>query len=291
MTQNYHTPHGAGAALNAAVFNQVYSDLDAGITANAVGTGTDGAVLVSDSAAASGRRWADFAPAGYVDGYYVSVSGGVVTVSAGIARDDSGVDAMRRSTAITIDPLGTGLNGLDTGSLAFNTWYRVYVIKNPSTAAVGGLMSSSDSPLMPSGYTLKRRVGWARSSSTGALYRQEMLAGRRVMWIEDTTVSPFALMAGFNVSNSGWDTINGAGVLPPRARLALVYFDRANAGGVLRIRTNAAQVLNFAPVAVTGGTAWLPVGAAQSFEITSSAAGIENVNMQVQGYIDDVTVV
>lgn len=291
MTQNYHTPHGAGAALNAAVFNQVYSDLDSAITANAVGTGTDGQVLVSDAAAASGRRWADFAPAGYVDGYYVSVSSGVVTVSAGIARDDTGVDAMRRTTAITIDPLGTGLNGLDTGGLAFNTWYRIYVIKNPSTSAVGGLMSSSDSPLMPSGYTLKRRVGWARTGSTGVLYRQEMIAGRRVTWIEDTTLSPFAVLAAFNVSNVAWDAVSCAQVLPPRARLALVYFDRANAGGVLRIRTNAAQVLNFAPVAVTGGTDWLPVSAAQGFEITSSAAGVENVNMQVQGYIDDVTVV
>lgn len=291
MTQNYHTPLGVGAAVAASTFNAVFSDLDAGITANVVGTGNDGEVLISDSAASSGRRWADFAPADYLAGFEVSVSGGLVTVQGGICRDVTGIDTIKRMSSITIDPLSVGLNGIDTGSLGFNTWYRVWVIKNPTSGSVGGLMSSSDSPVMPSGYTLRRRVGWARSNSTAALWRQETSAGRRVLWIEDTTITPFPVMIAQNVNNGTWDTVNLSAVVPPAARQVCVYFDRVNAGGVLRLRINSAQVLNFAPVAMTGGMTTIPCGTAQTFEITSTATGAEAVNMQVHGYIDDVTVV
>jgi len=291
MTQNYHTPLGVGAAVAASTFNAVFSDLDAGITANVVGTGNNGEVLISDSSAASGRRWADFAPADYLAGFEVSVSGGLVTVQGGICRDQTGVDTIKRTSSITIDPLSVGLNGIDSGALGFNTWYRVWVIKNPTSGSVGGLLSASDTPLMPSGYTLRRRVGWARTGATAALWRQETLTGRRVLWIEDTTINPFSVMVAQNVNNGTWDTINLTQVVPPSARLVTIYFDRANAGGVLRMRLNNLQVLNFAPLGVTGAMTTIPCGPTQTFEITSSTTGAETVNMQVQGYIDDVTVV
>lgn len=63
----------------------------------------------------------------------------------------------------------TGANGLDTGLLAANTWYSVWVIWNGTTVA--GLLSLSEtSPTMPSGYTHKARVGWVRTDGTGNKY-------------------------------------------------------------------------------------------------------------------------
>jgi hypothetical protein len=59
----------------------------------------------------------------------------------------------------TIDCSTTGANGLDTGSLANSTWYHVNVIgKLDGTTALLASASFS-SPTLPSGYTLKRRIG------------------------------------------------------------------------------------------------------------------------------------
>lgn len=68
---------------------------------------------------------------------------------------------------ITIDcNTGTGANCIDTGSLAASTWYYIWVIFSPSTAAEAGLLSlSSTAPTLPSGYTLYRRVGFCRTTA------------------------------------------------------------------------------------------------------------------------------
>lgn len=54
---------------------------------------------------------------------------------------------------------GTGNGGLDTGSVAANTWYYPWLILNLTSSAVDVLLSaSSTAPTMPSGYTVKRRL-------------------------------------------------------------------------------------------------------------------------------------
>jgi len=68
---------------------------------------------------------------------------------------------------LTIDITASGANGLDTGSEAANTWYSIWVIHNPTTDTVAGLLSTSTlTPTMPSGYTRKRRVGWVRNDGS-----------------------------------------------------------------------------------------------------------------------------
>jgi hypothetical protein len=58
-------------------------------------------------------------------------------------------------------------NGLDTGTVAANTWYYVWLIRNPSSLAVDALFSlSSTAPTMPSGFTQKRRIGVVRTTAT-----------------------------------------------------------------------------------------------------------------------------
>lgn len=60
--------------------------------------------------------------------------------------------------SFTINAATTGANALDTGTLANNTWYYIYIISNGTT--VSGLMSTSaTAPTMPSGYVYKYRVG------------------------------------------------------------------------------------------------------------------------------------
>jgi hypothetical protein len=63
---------------------------------------------------------------------------------------------------LTIDCTATGANGLDTGSLAAETWYDVYVIKTTDLTTVAGLLCQHGSaPTMPTDYTFKKLVGYA----------------------------------------------------------------------------------------------------------------------------------
>jgi hypothetical protein len=62
-----------------------------------------------------------------------------------------------------------GLNGLDAGSIASNTWYYIYAILNPTTLATGYLAStSSTSPTLPSGFTKFRLLPLAVKTKTGS---------------------------------------------------------------------------------------------------------------------------
>ena len=52
---------------------------------------------------------------------------------------------------------GNGANAIDTGSAVTNSVYYLWVIRNPTTEQVAGLLSlSSTSPILPSGYTQKQ---------------------------------------------------------------------------------------------------------------------------------------
>lgn len=63
---------------------------------------------------------------------------------------------------LTVDISASGANGLDTGSEAGSTWYFLWVIYNPTTDTVAGLISlSTTAPTMPSGYTFKKLIGIA----------------------------------------------------------------------------------------------------------------------------------
>jgi hypothetical protein len=69
------------------------------------------------------------------------------------------------SVSIFADITLSGAGGLDTGTESVSTWYRVFAICNDTGTLVAGLLSASSTPLLPSGYTLFRRVGWVRNNA------------------------------------------------------------------------------------------------------------------------------
>jgi hypothetical protein len=63
------------------------------------------------------------------------------------------------NVSTTLNSATSGANGLDTGSIANNTWYYVYIIYNPTTTTTAVLMSASaTSPTLPSNYTYSSGV-------------------------------------------------------------------------------------------------------------------------------------
>lgn len=95
-----------------------------------------------------------------------------VTVTADQIALDSTAGApplLVNSVSVSPSLATSGANGLDTGTSATSTWYSVWVISNGTTTA--GLLSlSSTSPTMPSGYTYRRRIGWARTDASANKY-------------------------------------------------------------------------------------------------------------------------
>ncbi|HTE35710.1 MAG TPA: hypothetical protein VK634_11135 [Reyranella sp.] len=102
----------------------------------------------------------------YLAGLTLSAAGSTATfgIAAGVAADSTNTDMMALASAYTKTAsawvVGSGNGALDTGAIANNTWYHVWLIKRVDTNVVDVLLSTSaTAPTMPASYTLKRRVG------------------------------------------------------------------------------------------------------------------------------------
>lgn len=90
------------------------------------------------------------------------------------------------STAIDTNTASGGVNALDTGAWATNTWYAVWAICNAEGSSRGYLASlSATSPTMPVGYTRKRRIGWIRTTGTATNLQKFRQVGNVALWNRD----------------------------------------------------------------------------------------------------------
>lgn len=148
---------------------------------------------------------------GYISGLYFSTPGSSVTmtVSPGVATDDTSSDIMLLASSFNkfaAGPWGAGHNnsGLDTGSIANNTTYHFFLIKNPTSGAVDVVFSlSPTAPTMPSGFTLKRWLFAMKTDGTGQ-WRGFSHYGDKVLWTVPTlddlsAVGTTAALVGLNV--------------------------------------------------------------------------------------------
>lgn len=118
----------------------------------------------------------------------VDTTSGSVAVTADeiVVETSSNAYEVLRSVSVTISTATSGANGLDTGTVAANTWYSVWVIYNSTTVA-GLLSTSATAPTLPGGYTYSARVGWVRTNATPALY-PTLQFGRRARYVVDGSV-------------------------------------------------------------------------------------------------------
>jgi hypothetical protein len=87
-----------------------------------------------------------------------------ITLPAGLmAKTTDGLDVIKLTSNAVVDISVNGLiNRLDTGTVTNDTWYYVWLVKNPSTTSMGGLLSlSSTTPTLPSGFSKKAFLGFA----------------------------------------------------------------------------------------------------------------------------------
>ncbi|MDT3382525.1 hypothetical protein RNI52_34685 [Labrys neptuniae] len=114
---------------------------------------------------------------GTLYGLTLSRSGtATVGIAAGNCRnEDSGTAFNMTLAAATTKTTsawaaGNGNGGLDTGTIAPNTWYHVHLIRKTSDGSIDALLSlSSTAPTMPSGYVARRRLGSVRTDGSSGI--------------------------------------------------------------------------------------------------------------------------
>lgn len=106
-------------------------------------------------------------------------------VTPGECRSSDDTENMKVDAALTINAASVGANGIDTGSLTANTWYRVYIIKNTGSGTVAAILSTAANvaalvATLPSGYTKARKLPIAiLTNSSGSIRRFISTSGER----------------------------------------------------------------------------------------------------------------
>lgn len=158
-----------------------------------------------------------------------------VTADAVVLRDTS--NAMRGFgvVSVTASSGSVGANALDAGTVANNTWYAVWLIGKEDGAIAALLSLSSTAPTMPSGYTYKHRVGWARTNGSAQFMRFIQRGKKARYWVvagSTTTTLPLVVNAAAgNTATPTWVSLSLAAVVPPTAVAVTMLLRATTAGG------------------------------------------------------------
>lgn len=91
-----------------------------------------------------------------------------VAIDAGEVVCSNSAETARRfrknSASVTLDISVSGVGGLDTGSVAANTVYYVYVTADTSNTAFSGILSTSSTS--PSGVTYFKKIGYVKTNAS-----------------------------------------------------------------------------------------------------------------------------
>lgn len=141
------------------------------------------------------------------------------SVAPGMAANSSGTPSsvlLSRNAAITkslsaFAAGGAGAGALDTGTIASNTWYHVFLVRRDSDGRIDVLLSASaTAPTMPTGWTGFRRIGSILTDGSSQIVPFVQI-GDRFMW--DTPVNDL------NATNPGTAAVNATLSIPTGVRV------------------------------------------------------------------------
>jgi len=267
---NLYLPGGAvqvganGVALNSAYDIMFVSSLNNGAGGFVIISQTSGGLLV---------------PRDYLAGLTLSNDSGnpntVLDISQGVAVDDTQALAMTltvagygKSTAAWA--FGSGNGALDTGTIAANTWYHVFLI-GQANGTVDALFSTSVSaPTMPNGFTFKRRLGSVKTNASAQLIPFTQF-GDYFWWNSPTNDDISTVLTGAT-------PINGTVNCPPGVQVlanwqAAAFNSSSNTSGNVRIYNPS--FTDFVPTSTTGGP---------TLGFTDNASATTIVRLQASGW-------
>jgi hypothetical protein len=190
-------------------------------------------------------------PTRFVDGLGISnnstTTNTKLNVATGSILDSTGAFQLTLSTAVVIDATTTGLNALDTGSLAASTVYAVHVIADPITGQATGCMlsTSTTAPLMPFGYSAFALIGYVITDSSShflkGLWSAGSYGGRRIFMYDAPQAT--AITAGAATS---YTAIDLSALVPATTTQRPIYINSAFTPGA------ASRTLKLQPTGNTG---------------------------------------
>ena len=248
-------------------------------------------------------------PQAYIAGMEVQCDGGtgnVIDIEAGVCRSDNDTYTMILSSTAEVNTGTSGAGGLDSGSLAADTHYAVWMIAKSSDGTTSAMISTSyTSPTMPSDYDKKRRVGSIVTDSSGDIKAQVTIAGegskRQVIYHD-----PQQTINQIDVSDDPtWNTVDFSSVVPPTSRFIDVT---CRIISPVSPPTNAVFNIAYREKGVTSGyhhlvyhdtdvnygehgSYRLPVNSSQLGEVTDLASAVsidEDFSMHLTGYVDNL---
>lgn len=254
----------AGSAIKKATLTSIPAGAGT-VTSVATGVGLTGGPITTSGTAALDPAYLR----GYISGLTLSNDGvsplTVIDIAAGVATADDQSAIMKLASAYTKTfsawTVGTGVGGLDTGSVASNVDYHLFAIQRSDTGVVDVLLSrSATAPTMPTNYDRKRRLG--AILTTGTNIRGFVQLGNE-----------FLLKASvLDVSGSGMSvTAGNAQLTVPNGVSVKAKMIARNNGGVATLRlwiyspqvtdeaassTNALSVLSSTTAILTPVEAW-----------------------------------
>ncbi|CAM5401184.1 hypothetical protein AFEL58S_02036 [Afipia felis] len=154
---------------------------------------------------------------GYIAGLTLSTAGSSSTfgIAKGVATDTASSSMMILAAAYTKTTsgwaVGSGNGALDTGTIANNTWYHVWLIQRSDTGVVDALISTSaTAPTMPTNYDRKRRIGSMKTNGSGQ-WIKFVQDGDRFTWS--------AAVLDVNATNPGTSAALRTLSVPPGVRV------------------------------------------------------------------------
>lgn len=119
----------------------------------------------------------------YVNGLRITNSTGtpdeVVDIAVGSILDSTGTYQIITDEVLSPSIIASGLNGLDTGTVAASKVYAVHLVADPVTQQATGAMFSlsATAPLMPFGYSAFALVGYVVTDSSSDILLGYWTAG------------------------------------------------------------------------------------------------------------------
>lgn len=163
--------------------------------------------------------------------------------------------------SVSINTGASGVNGLDSGTMANNTFYSVWVIYNNVT--VSGLISlSATSPTLPAGYTYRARLGWVKTGAASTNLHRTLQAGRRTQYVVTAGSQTTSLPVITSSFGTFWtsQTVRGANsFVPVTAGIARVQL-QANFSGASGSTQQVGVAPNNAYATVNGTSPYPPMG-------------------------------
>lgn len=215
----------------------------------------------------------------YISGLTLSTAGGSGTfgIAVGGANDTTNASVMLLASAYTKTTaswaLGTAAGGLDTGAIAINSWYHVYLIQRPDTGVVDVLFSlSATAPTLPASYTLFRRIGSIKTnaSSQWILFTQ---VSNRFIWSTSVT----------DISNALTSTsrVNVALSVPTGVVVNALFRALFQSGGFQAIVFTSLLEADQAPSAASGGFGDLQIPTGSGSNTAGNFSRLTNTSAQI----------